>query len=164
MNNAQLLITVPMHPTYEDLSDSFEATVLLGRLQAKHLEFLATTKACRTCHQEKPRSDFPQHSHGYDGRDSRCRDCKNEAARLRKALRQQHECPPPGECPLCHRHTTKWVIDHCHHSKQARGYICDSCNTALGGFRDDPDIIRRALAWVEEPKTLPRTDLPRHLL
>ena len=156
------------HPhSYEQLIDtSPEASSLLEEMSRQHLAFLGTKKTCRICGEAKPRSAFGVHSHSTDGRDSRCRDCKNRHARLRSSFRKDHPAPPPGECPLCKRYTEKWVIDHCHERDEPRGYCCDRCNVSLGGFYDDPDILRRALEWVtkDDKPSIPYLPLPRHLL
>lgn len=39
-------------------------------------------------------------------------------------------------------------VDHCHDSGQPREILCRLCNTALGNFRDDPELIRKALAYL----------------
>lgn len=39
-------------------------------------------------------------------------------------------------------------VDHCHDSEQPREILCRLCNTALGNFRDDPELIRKALAYL----------------
>jgi hypothetical protein len=36
--------------------------------------------------------------------------------------------------------------------KCIRGLLCDRCNRAIGLFRDDPDTLRRAAAWLETAK------------
>jgi hypothetical protein len=67
------------------------------------------------------------------------------------AIERQH-----GRCAICqtlladlerkHVHA-----DHCHRTKRRRGILCHSCNTSLGHFRDDPALLRAAIAYLENP-------------
>lgn len=41
-------------------------------------------------------------------------------------------------------------VDHCHDTNRVRGLLCSNCNRAIGAFRDDPEIMRRAIAYIEE--------------
>lgn len=41
-------------------------------------------------------------------------------------------------------------IDHCHRSGRVRGLLCGGCNVGLGMFRDEPQRMQRAIAYVTE--------------
>ena len=41
------------------------------------------------------------------------------------------------------------AMDHCHDTGIVRGYLCMSCNTALGHFKDDAALLRKAVAYLE---------------
>lgn len=41
-------------------------------------------------------------------------------------------------------------IDHCHETGIVRGLLCRRCNTALGHFKDDVDIMQRAIDYLNE--------------
>lgn len=54
--------------------------------------------------------------------------------------------PPKGKRP-------KLYVDHCHKAEQAgtmkiRQLLCQSCNIGLGAFRDDPDLLQAAIAYL----------------
>lgn len=40
------------------------------------------------------------------------------------------------------------AVDHCHKTNIVRGLLCQPCNTALGKFKDNPEIIERAANYV----------------
>lgn len=39
-------------------------------------------------------------------------------------------------------------VDHCHKSTKVRGLLCRSCNTSLGGFKDDPALLHSAIEYL----------------
>lgn len=58
-----------------------------------------------------------------------------------------------GRCAICP--TTEpggrykeWAIDHCHVSGEVRGLLCHHCNTALGGFKDNPLLLQKAIGYL----------------
>ena len=56
-------------------------------------------------------------------------------------------------CPICNTlfddSKYKRNIDHCHETGIVRGIICNHCNVALGWFKHDEDILRRAISWIK---------------
>lgn len=55
-----------------------------------------------------------------------------------------------GLCALCGGSPSKRAlhVDHDHKTGMVRGLLCHWCNTALGAFRDDPKILRRAIEYL----------------
>lgn len=57
------------------------------------------------------------------------------------AERQQH-C-----CAIC-QDKVELVVDHDHETDEFRGLLCSWCNTGLGYFKDNPDRLQRAVAYL----------------
>ena len=51
--------------------------------------------------------------------------------------------------------TRSKLIDHCHVTGVVRGLLCFSCNTALGHFKDDIDVLKSAIRYLENHKYNP---------
>lgn len=58
-----------------------------------------------------------------------------------------------GNCPICKQPVEKFVIDHDHVTGRIRGLICERCNFALGDFKDNPELIRRAIEYLQLAQT-----------
>jgi len=57
-------------------------------------------------------------------------------------------------CPICHKTTipgltSKIVLDHNHKDGRIRGWICDSCNTGIGRFKDDIVLLENAIKFLK---------------
>lgn len=63
-----------------------------------------------------------------------------------------------GVCAICRGEETRTVkgticslaVDHDHETGRVRGLLCQACNAALGGFRDDPALLERAADYLKE--------------
>lgn len=57
-----------------------------------------------------------------------------------------------GRCPICGEQldSKKTHVDHCHSTGSVRGVLCHQCNCGIGFLRDDPQLARRAAAYLEE--------------
>lgn len=56
-----------------------------------------------------------------------------------------------GNCKICKtvlKGGKKQAIDHNHATGVVRGLLCTACNTALGKFKDSPDILELAALYV----------------
>ena len=56
-----------------------------------------------------------------------------------------------GVCALCECPPTPGIslhVDHDHGTGAIRGLLCVRCNNALGLFREDPDLLKRAARYV----------------
>ena len=56
------------------------------------------------------------------------------------------------ECQLCGK-TPALVGDHCHKTNKFRGILCTSCNAGLGFFRDDPELMAKAIEYIQRDYT-----------
>lgn len=67
-----------------------------------------------------------------------------------------------GLCAACgqpetkvHRNGTviRLAVDHDHETGAVRGLLCSRCNYSLGYARDDPEVLRQLIAYLERPRT-----------
>lgn len=59
-------------------------------------------------------------------------------------LRAQNNC-----CDICGKEfVSSPHIDHDHTSGAARGLLCYSCNSAIGKFQEDPEILKKAIDYL----------------
>jgi len=62
-----------------------------------------------------------------------------------------------GVCAICGPWTGRrgvsraLAVDHDHRTGEVRGLLCPDCNRALGMWRDNPDVFRRAAEYLTEP-------------
>ncbi len=89
------------------------------------------TRICRTCNKE--RSNFRARLYGM-----------SKERYLELSGEQDGKCAicggPPGARAL--------AVDHDHGTGQIRALLCTRCNIGIGGFRDDPELLRKALAYL----------------
>jgi len=131
--------------------------VAKGRSVRPRVAVPAGHKFCRTCGEIKPHSDWTRNRSASDGLATLCKACKAAKGRaqhlkrnygLTEAERDAMVATQRGLCAIC-LDAPAMHVDHCHGTGRVRGVLCFSCNAALGQFKDQPDAIRRAAAYVE---------------
>lgn len=68
-------------------------------------------------------------------------------------LAEWHLLATVGVCAICgggpRSGHARLAIDHDHETGRIRGVLCIACNTALGMFKDDPEVLAAAIAYLE---------------
>lgn len=52
-------------------------------------------------------------------------------------------------CDICDKQVKTLHVDHCHNTMKIRGYLCGSCNRALGLFQESKDNLIKAITYLE---------------
>ena len=76
----------------------------------------------------------------------------NERLRRRGITRAAFDVALAGVCEICGtKFTTRksMHLDHNHTTGAFRGFLCQGCNHGLGNFRDSPEVLRKAAAFLE---------------
>nr|WP_127356620.1 endonuclease VII domain-containing protein [Actinacidiphila soli] len=114
-------------------------------------------KHCLRCDEVKPWSEWHRNTTASDGLSTSCKQCRATQGRadylkrqygLTEAERDAMVAGQFGICRICLAASAEHV-DHDHETGRVRGVLCFSCNAALGQFKDRPDVIRRAAAYLE---------------
>lgn len=50
---------------------------------------------------------------------------------------------------------TSGCVEHCHETGNIRGIVCADCNKGLGFFRDDPERMEAAAAYIRRSRCRP---------
>lgn len=121
-------------------------------------------KICNMCHLLKDSREFDYNQNDKKGRKTSrpsCSDCRKNIdgmSMTQKAAKYFEETRPKKgtlfTCPLCQKTTIAFITanpvrDHDHDTGNARAWICDSCNTGLGRFKDNPKFIERLITYLE---------------
>jgi len=112
-----------------------------------------TPKLCPRCN--VVRSSFPLTTRRFSRygvkiyRKKYCMDCQSHQQRIAAQLRKLHAPPPPGSpCECCERPCESLMLDHDHSTHAFRGWVCRSCNSALGLLGDDAEGVGRAWMYL----------------
>ena len=56
-----------------------------------------------------------------------------------------------GMCAICERKSIRksFCVDHDHTTGKVRGLLCGECNIGLGKFKDNLDLLKKAVEYLE---------------
>lgn len=122
-------------------------------------------KRCTRCGVLKSVNDYYKRSNRTGNMQTFCKICSNENARnvsfkkwynltnldYDRMLEEQN-----GRCMICGRHQSEFKnrfnVDHDHTTGKVRALLCVSCNTGLGKFRDNVEIMNKAIEYLKNYK------------
>ncbi len=121
-------------------------------------------KICNICHRLLDTAEFAKNQNAKNNRTVRrpsCRECRKKIDGKQISLKEKRKWEAnkpeyePFQCPICQKVTipgvtSKIVLDHNHNTGKIRGWICDSCNTGIGRFKDDISLLERAIAYLKK--------------
>ena len=112
--------------------DSLTTVVKIGKNYVCSKQPLWATKIELEIPRIKKVSNFdPVYSHGLT---------KSETAAMKEG-----KC-----CAICGQSEIKQLrVDHCHTTMVIRGVLCNDCNLGIARFKDDPDLLRAAIRYLD---------------
>ena len=124
--------------------------ITIGELNANRAAGLSWCYLC--CHW-LPLARFGKDSSRPSGMKSVCKACCNHkhTAWMYKITVEQSRQLRSGKsiCEICER-PQKLEVDHNHNTGKVRGLLCSRCNGALGQFLDNIEMLKKAIAYLEE--------------
>jgi len=114
-------------------------------------------KKCGTCQRTLDVSAFGEVNRAKDGLAGECKECRrtrqirntyklDEVAYRRLLKKYNYGCAICGAKKGSKQHGLH--IDHCHETEKIRGLLCSNCNTALGLFKDDINLLQNAIEYL----------------
>lgn len=117
-------------------------------------------KTCATCREE---FYIPEGNHRAR---SYCPNCARSHNRIIRTLRLANPIPDNHRCDCCGKSedeltihygkdgqaVSPWRLDHCHETREFRGWLCMNCNSGLGRFYDDPDLLTKAISYIQKDR------------
>ncbi len=137
----------------------------------KNIKFLDITKTgkpykvkiCNICHILKKDDEFDINQTDAKGRKTTrpsCRLCRVDidGVKMKASESKKLDAVKPEfifTCPICEKIsivgvTANLVKDHDHKTGTAREWICDSCNTGLGRFKDDINLLEKVIIYLKK--------------
>jgi hypothetical protein len=104
-----------------------------------------TNKQCRECHKKECKDRWHKRP-WMDRWASRCYLYGVTKEFLLDLYEKQQ-----GKCKICgvEPKTTRGLhVDHCHSTGKVRGLLCHGCNTSIGGMKEDPEILLKAIEYL----------------
>lgn len=125
------------------------------------------TSWCKACSTKRGRAWYSQDPQKFRDKTKRNRNYPRErVSKAAWALKKYYKITPQeyealsaaqgGMCALCGKPPGKrrLAVDHNHKTDRNRALLCGKCNTGLGHFNDDLELLNKAIAYLHKWETL----------
>tara|TARA_B100001559_G_C16471518_1_gene609238 strand:+ start:54 stop:626 length:573 start_codon:yes stop_codon:yes gene_type:complete len=156
-DNSFTVFFIRMDKNYEILKKDL-VIIDLNKVGDEH-----NNKICNRCYKYLDINHFQDNRLKKDNKMTKrpsCKDCRKiiDGKSIKASIKKDWNKIKPHntlfECKICKKSSiaglTKIVLDHNHTTGEVRGWLCESCNTGLGRFKDDPDILDNAKKWLTD--------------
>lgn len=126
-------------------------------------------KECHWCHQFKPLDEFYKNTRYTHGLQPYCKSCfsayfkkRNTKEKNRIDFLRKYGLTPElydkmyenqgGKCAICGNSELILAVDHDHKIDKVRKLLCNNCNAGLGSFKEDVNILLKAIGYINEFK------------
>ena len=117
-------------------------------------------KLCIRCNQIKNLDDFYTTNFRKGNKSAVCKDCsylKTRVYTYRKYGMTVEDYEnmynrQNGKCCICQNDYTILCVDHNHETGKVRGLLCKVCNTYLGKIKDNVEIAKLMVSYLEKEK------------
>lgn len=114
---------------------------------------MSATKICPGCNTNKKLSEYTPSKYIKSGAIRLCKECNNLQVLLKKrGITLDIYETLSKRCELCGA-TDKICIDHDHNTGKVRGGLCSNCNSGIGMFGDNVDLLKKALDYLLKHKS-----------
>ena len=137
------------------------------------IKLFIMTKKCSKCKQDKELSEFTKNKNGKLGVHHYCKVCNYEQKKntydysksRNKRILSSYKIDistveamyisQNKRCKICNKEYSTvskhggLYIDHCHATGEVRGLLCSSCNNLLGQCKDDINILKNAIKYLQ---------------
>ena len=111
---------------------------------------------CKQCHNEYSKNNwYPKNqkkqieSSGKWRNENKLQYCKTKYKLSEDInfLKEEYEkCD--NTCQICQK-KSDLCLDHCHNRLKFRGFLCSKCNSAIGFFDENIDILKNAIEYIQ---------------
>ena len=112
------------------------------------------SRTCKFCRNKKYMETY------YENHDERKKQLRQKVRKLYYGITeedfQEMLKSQSYKCAICETDTPGgkggWHVDHCHITGKVRGLLCHCCNTGLGLFKDNENLLLKARDYLHESK------------
>ena len=120
-----------------------------------NLRMTTNTQVCRKCLTDKPLEAFHGDRRTANRKRTTCIDCRQKQRSITNLTRTEYSMllvAQEYKCAICGIDASELQrelsVDHNHETDEVRGLLCSHCNVGLGNFRDDAELMSKAIEYL----------------
>jgi len=119
------------------------------------MRMTSNSQTCRKCLIEKPLDAFHADRRTGNRKRTICIDCRQKQRSITNLTRTEYSMllvAQDYKCAICGVDASELPkelsVDHSHDTDEVRGLLCGHCNIGLGNFKDDVELLSKAMEYL----------------